>query len=500
MGRFASVLTPSSPAAAAERALLLEPGRNCWRIERAERAALIVDAQNYYRAARQAMLAARSQIQLIGWDVDTRICLDPGADDGAPDCLGPLVSWLVKHRPELHIYILAWNGAAYKFLGRGSTIFRMMGWARHKRIHFKFDAVHPTEASHHQKIVVVDDCLGFCGGIDMTGSRWDTRAHRDADEGRRRPTTGRRYPPWHDSTMAVDGDVARALGDLGRLRWRVCTDENVPPAAMPEVQPWPECVVPAFRKVDIAIARTRGKVEGLEEIREIEALFLDMIALAKRHVFIENQYFASRLIADAVIRRLEEADGPEFVVLAPISSQGWLDEAAMGPARAMLLERVKAADRHGRFRIYTPVTEGGEDIYVHSKVTIIDDAMLRVGSANLNNRSMGLDSECDVLLDAARHPGQAMEAQIAAIRADLLGEHLGVEPALVQSTLGATGSLVETVETLRGGGRSLVPYVPDEPGLAGKQLAGSELLDPESAEQPFEPLSPNKLTGSLTRS
>lgn len=490
------MLTVSSPAAAAaQRALLLEPGRNCWRIEKAERAALIVDAKDYYRAAREAMLAARSQILLIGWDVDTRICLDPDADDGAPGYLGPLVSWLVKHRPELHIYILAWNGAAHKFLGRGSTIFRLMGWARHKRIHFKFDAVHPHAASHHQKIVVVDDCLGFCGGIDMTGSRWDTRAHRDDDPGRRRPTTGRRYPPWHDSTMAVDGDAAQALGDLGRLRWRVCTDRNVLPAGKTEERPWPDCLEPAFRDVDIAIARTRGTVADLAEIREIEALFVDMIEAAQSLVYIENQYFASRVVAEAVIRRLGEDEGPEFVLVAPISSQGWLDESVMGPARALLLEQVHAADRHGRFRIYTPVTHGGEDIYVHSKVMIVDDRLLRVGSANINNRSMGLDSECDLMLDAMRHPGRGFEAQIAAMRADLLAEHLDVAPHEVQRVLGETGSLVATVEALRGEGRSLVPYQADAPGPIAAQVAQSEALDPESGDQRFEPLAPGKLTG-----
>ncbi|HEY0275012.1 MAG TPA: phospholipase D-like domain-containing protein [Paenirhodobacter sp.] len=35
---------------------------------------------------------------------------------------------------------------------------------------------------------------------------------------------------------------------------------------------------------------------------------------------------------------------------------------------------------------------------MHAKVMIVDDRVLRVGSSNFNNRSLRLDSECDVIL------------------------------------------------------------------------------------------------------
>ena len=166
------------------------------------------------------------QILLIGWDFDTRICLDYDADDGAPAELGAFLSWLPKHRPGLQIHILKWDVGAIKLLGRGSTVFRLGLWASSKQIHFKLDGAHPSGGSHHHKIVVIDDALAFCGGIDMTGDRWDTRDHRDGDERRRRPTTRRRYQPWHDATMAVDGGAAAALGDLARERWRLAGGER----------------------------------------------------------------------------------------------------------------------------------------------------------------------------------------------------------------------------------------------------------------------------------
>ena len=187
---------------------MLETGRTCWRIERAGRAAVVVDAADYFRLVRQAMVAAREQILLIGWDFDTRIDLLPkGAEDG-PTELGPFISWLPKQRPGLQIHILKWDLGAIKLLGRGTTVLRIARWAASEQVHFKLDGAHPAGASHHQKILVIDDALAFCGGIDITANRWDTRGHIDHDTRRRTPAH-RRSPP-------VSGDGRRWPGALRR--------------------------------------------------------------------------------------------------------------------------------------------------------------------------------------------------------------------------------------------------------------------------------------------
>jgi phosphatidylserine/phosphatidylglycerophosphate/cardiolipin synthase-like enzyme len=478
---------------------VLEPGRNCWRIERADRAALVVDAADYFRLAREAMLRAERQILLIGWDFDTRIFLDDTPHEGAPAKLGPLLSWLAKHRPQVDIHILKWDLGAPKLLGRGTTVVRLVQWAMTKQISFKLDGAHPFGASHHQKVMVVDDRLAFCGGIDMTAARWDTRGHCDGDERRRRPTTGRRYRPWHDATMAVDGDAAKALGELARDRWRIAGGD---PITAPTVNsdPWPARLEPSFRKVDVGVARTRGAHRDAVAVREIEALYLDMVRAAKRFVYAENQFFASRVIGEAICKRLQEPDGPEFVIINPKVVEGWIEEEVMSPARARLMTMLEKADKHGRLRIYTPVTQGGEDIYVHSKITIVDDVMLRVGSANINNRSMGLDSECDLLIDARIAGNEGAEAKIAAIRADLMGEHLGVEPVAVAAKFAECGSLVRTVEALRGSGRTLMPLAWEEPNAIEAKIAESEALDPESSGEDFEPIARPGLLRGLRRS
>lgn len=481
------------------RDLLLQPGRNCWRVERAGRASVIVDAADYYRLAREAMMAARHQILLIGWDVDTRVALVRKEEaDGAPNCLGPLLSWLGRTRPELKIYILAWDEGLLSVPGRGSTFFRLIRWFFDKDISIKWDSSHPLDGSHHQKILVIDDALAFCGGIDITGSRWDTRDHCDDDPGRRRPFTRRSYEPWHDATMAVDGDAARALGDLGRMRWFAATDNDRLPVPPPGSDPWPRALEPHFRDVPIAIARTRGDDGSHGELREIEALFLDLIACARRQVYFETQYFASRTVAKAIGDRLEEPDGPEFVIVNPKTGEGWLDEGVMGPARALLVRELQKRDRHGRFRIYTPVTEKGADIYVHAKVMIVDDDYLRVGSANINNRSMGLDSECDLLVDRA-HADEETRRTIVTMRCDMVAEHLGVAREEVAACLKETGSLIATIERLRGPGRSLVPFEPPEIGSAKRKLAASQLLDPEAPDGLFEPRARPGLLAGIRR-
>jgi phospholipase D1/2 len=478
----------------------LDPGRNCWRVSRAGRASLIVDACDYFRLARKAMLKARSQIMLMGWDIDTRVALDEPRGKGDPPVkVGALISWIARKRPDLDIYILAWDGEAYRYLGRGTTLLQLGSWARRKNISFKLDHNHPREASHHQKILVIDDRMAFCGGIDITGSRWDTREHKDEPSQRRQPTTRRAYDPWHDAIMAVDGGVAQCLGDLARLRWLAATDERLECASAGEEDHWPEELEPDFRDVEVAIARTRGEVGEWSEVREIETLFLDLIASARRFVYIETQYFASRVVAEAIARRLGEPDGPEFVVVNPKTGFGWLDESVMGPARAELVEALERRDRYGRFRIYTPVTEGGADIYVHAKIMIVDDHVLRVGSANLNNRSMGLDSECDLMIDARLPANKAAGDTIARLRCDLLAEHLGTGLAEVAACFEETGSTIATIERLRGTGRTLLPFRPPEFGTVLTAVAKKELLDPESADQPFEPLAGNRLLARLRR-
>lgn len=481
---------------------LLDPGRNCWRVERAERASVIVDADAYFRAAREAMLRAERQILLVGWDFDARVRLVDRGNDEGPETLGAFVLWLVRRRPSLEIFLLRWDLGAINVLFRGSTVFTLLRWMAHRRIHTKLDGAHPVGAAHHQKIVVVDDAIAFCGGIDMTAERWDTRDHADV-EPRRRIAGGKPYGPWHDATTAVQGPIAEALGTLCRARWKVATGQDVPVPPHPDTQPdlWPQDLAVHLRDVDVGVSRSLPAADEQGPVREIEALYLDLIASARRFVYAESQYFASRRIAEAIAKRLREPDGPEFVLVNPVESEGWLEPLAMDTARARLVEALRRQDPHGRFRLYHPRTAGNAPIYVHAKVLVVDDRLLRVGSSNFNNRSMRVDSECDLTIDADAAPDRAEAARaIAAVRDDLLAEHLGVEAGRVAAALENHGSLIAAVESLRRPeGRTLVPYVTPDLDAVESWLADHEALDPEEPEDFFESFTKRSLFQRLRK-
>lgn len=459
------------------------------RAARADRMAVVVDADAYFRALRRAMLLARRRIMLIGWDFDARVPLDAAERlPGEPATVGGLIRWLVDRRPDLEVYLLRWDLGAVRTLFRGATAFTLLRWLAHPRIHARLDGHHPTGASHHQKIVVVDDCAAFCGGIDVTGERWDTPLHRD-DEPRRR------YKPWHDAACAVDGPAAAALGAIARDRWRRAGGGRLSPVDL-RGDCWPHPLRPDFRDVDLAILRTEPAMPDQAAVREVEDRFLADIAAVRRHLYVESQYFASRRIAEAVARRLDEPDGPEVVVVNPAHAQGWLEPVAMDGARARLMAALAERDRRGRLRMYHPVTAGGRPIYCHAKILVADDRVLRLGSSNMNNRSMRLDTECDLALDARTADDRA---RVAAIRDGLLAEHLGADPAAVARAVAARGSLIGAVEELRGGAKTLVPYRPERPGPVRAWLADHEVLDPEEPDDLFEPLAHRGLFRRLRR-
>lgn len=463
-------------------------GEDCWRIARAAKASVIIDADQYFRHARAAMLKAKRRIMLIGWDFDAAISLvrEDAADDGAPVIIGEFISWLVERTPELEIFLLRWDMGALKSMVQPSNLFTTVKWMAHKRIQVKLDSHHPPAASHHQKIVVIDDCFAFCGGIDVTADRWDTRHHRDEDPGRRHPD-GSPYGPWHDATTALQGDVAALLGKHGRARWQGAGGGDLDPI-LDEHDCWPDTLPVQFEDVDVAISRSAPEMSDQQLLIEIERLYLNQISSAKRSIYAESQYFASRRVAEAIAARLGDPDGPDIVIVNPEQADGWLEQQAMDNARARLIEALRARDTYGKLRVYLPFTIRGEPIYVHAKILIVDDQVLRVGSSNMNNRSMRLDTECDMTIDTRLPANSGWEDRIRAIRDDLIAEHLDLPVERVAAVIADRG-LIAGIEELRDKpGRTLRPYVTPNVNDVQAWLADNEVLDPEGPSEMLEPL------------
>ncbi|MGF1621067.1 MAG: phospholipase D-like domain-containing protein [Rhodomicrobiaceae bacterium] len=462
---------------------VLRAGDTCWRISRADRFALVVDAADYFAAARTAMLKAKHTIVLIGWDFDLRISLQPdGISDGAPQQLGHFLKHVVKRNPDLRISILKWDMAVLFTIRNQLLPILALDLATSNNIRMRFDSSHPWTAAHHQKIVVIDDALAFCGGIDMTSERWDTREHRPGDERRKRPD-GSLFGPWHDATAIVDGNAARALGEIANQRWHHATGERLDRPEFPRDDMdalWPDEIEPQFRNVDVGIARTMPEHREQPAIHEIEALYTAAIQSARRTIYLESQYFASVRICELIADRLREPDGPEVIVINPLSAEGWLEQQTMDTARNLRLRALTKADLHGRFGIFHPVNDAGEPIYVHAKILIVDDQFIRVGSSNVNNRSMGFDTECDLAIEAG---SDKESATIKSIRNDLLAEHLGVRADNIEEAAGEHGSLLTAVQKLRrSSGRSLRPIPIRETNDTQEAVARSHLADPERAK------------------
>ncbi|WP_020107015.1 phospholipase D-like domain-containing protein [Nocardia sp. 348MFTsu5.1] len=460
---------------------VLVPDETCWKIAQADRLAVIVDAADYFRHAKAAMLQARSRIILIGWDFDTRIKFEPEGEtlDG-PNDLGTFLKWLPENRPGLEINLLKWSLGAFAAIARGMAPVFIQNWFNAKELHFEIDLAHPVGAAHHQKIIVIDDQIAFCGGIDMTVDRWDTSDHADRNTYRTKPN-GNSYGPWHDATTAVDGAAARAVGQIARARWLAATGQELAPVTDISEHYWPPGLEPTMQAVDVAVARTLPEIPGREEVREIESLYLAAIAAAQDYLYIESQYLAARTIADALAKRLGEPDGPEIVLVLPRHADGWLEMQAMDGARHSLLHFLWKADTHNRFRAYHPVTAGGEPIYVHAKVLVMDDRLLRVGSSNLNNRSMGFDSECDLAVEIAADLPVTDDHRTAirGVRNRLLSEHLDVEIDDLQAAIDEHSSLTAAIDTLNDKGKTLVEFDRDIIDGEDSPLAENELMDPE---------------------
>jgi len=456
---------------------MFKKGFNCWQIADANRVSVLVDGAAYFAAFRETVKQAKHSVLIVGWDIDSRTRLLRGpVQDDLPVELGAFLDAVVRRRPTLRVYLLTWDFAALYWQEREWFARYKLQWRTHERLFFALDDTHAVAGSHHQKVVVVDDAVAFVGGLDLTKQRWDTPA-RNADDPRRTDTQGERYPPFHDIQIMVDGEAAATLGQLLRKRWQQATGELLRPQKT-ATDPWPNSINPIIRNAEVAIVRTESGNEDNPIVREVEQLYLDMIATARKTIYIENQYLTSHVIGAALCDCLRSADGPEVLLILPMQTSGWLEQVTMDVLRARLLEKLRAADTQGRLRIYYPVVPDLTDdcINVHAKLIIVDNHLLRIGSANLSNRSMGLDTECDLAIEAHN---DGHRAAIEQFRNQLLSQHLGVEPAVVSRTVARQQSLIAAVESLRGGARTLQELDGRVSAALDNTVPAAAVIDPE---------------------
>ncbi len=460
---------------------LFEADTDYWRLQEANKICCLIDGEDYFSALHQAIIQAEHAIYIIGWDIHSQFNLIRNPEKDRPDANMPsvfreLLEKKVSHAPNLNVYILVWDFSPILTFDREPLQKLKFDFLTEDRIHFRMHKASAVGASHHQKIVVVDDSLAFCGGLDITHGRWDSSEH-DLKDKRRIDIPGGKIPrPYHDVQFMVNGDCAKSLGDLARTRWTDATDQILQPCAHRDL--WIPDITPDFLRGCIAISLTVSRSEKMGEKRQIEQSLIKMIRIAEKIIYIENQYFTSKTICEALQARLMEKSGPEVVIVTGRSTDGWLSQNSMDLLRCYAIRKLKSSDKYNRFKIYYPELPGSTlktSLNVHAKLMIIDDKLLRVGSANLNDRSMGLDTECDLTL-ISTSIDQSMT--IAKIRNKLISEHLGYSNNELDFKWKGH-SLINFIEKHNGNDRKLVDL-----GLTSIRPEplpiNDELLDPKS--------------------
>ncbi len=491
---------------------ILAPERNVWRTVTADDTRVLVDADDYYRAFYAAAERATKYILISGWQFDRGVKLLRGTHavgrrDGVQ--LVKFLDRLCERTPSLHIYILAWDFHMIFALEREWMQRLWFHYATNKRLIFRFDDAVADQGSHHQKFVVIDGRESFLGGIDLCEARWDDRRH--LSDNPLRTSRGRPSKPYHDvQTQLIGVDPAQTLRELFSERWSRCAGSPIPlpsdggqdalpgfgpaaPSSVPEVSCLPLGAGP------VALSRTDPlPKDGV--VRECEHLFVDAIAAAERIIYVETQYFSSTRVRDALIERMQQPERSklEIVVIVNERAEAIKEEIAVGLRQAKNMELIGETARttgHA-FGLFHTLSDGPgktqRPTYIHSKLMAVDDRFLTIGSANLTNRSLGVDSELHATWESAGDDASGRDAaanaklrrRIRRVRVSLLAEHAGLAGVAGVRQLVPVQGLVARLEAIaaRPDGR-LRKHAPPSQG----QKTAMEIVDPEKL--PFDPAS-----------
>jgi phospholipase D1/2 len=478
---------------------ILVPGRNVWRQTAAPDSSVIVDAADYYRVFYAAAERARRYILLSGWQFDRGVKLlrGPYAVGRGPEVrLVKFLDRLCRRIPSLHVYILAWDFNMVFALEREWMQRLWFHYATHKRMIFRFDDADAAQGSHHQKFAVIDDQHAFLGGIDLCEARWDERDHRTHNPLRR--SRGRAVKPYHDLQAHLVGPEATgALREVFLDRWSRSASD---PIDLDQPGPDPRPLPPALPSLadlpgvwlgpaTVSLSRTDPRGPG-ETIKEVEHLFADAIAAADHLIYIETQYFSSTRIRDALVERMRVAERArlEIVVVVNPHAEAFKEEVAVGLRQAKNLERLRqvAGETGHALGLYYSLSAGAgkaqRPTYIHSKMMSVDDRFVTVGSANLTNRSMEVDSELHASWEAPAGTG-ALVRRIRRLRVSLLAEHAGLAgPAAIRPLVPIPGLVARLDAIAQRPDARLRVHAPPTPGQ--KQVMA--VVDPEKL--PFDPL------------
>ncbi|MFS1703228.1 VTT domain-containing protein [Alteromonas sp. AMM-1] len=422
---------------------VFKTGHNCWHTATAAHATPLIDCANYYSALHSSICKAQKQIIIVGWDIDSRIKLlhgDAEEKSEAPSAIGELIKWKAEQNPDLQVYILRWDSSFAFFDQREMWALEVWEDKTPDNVHVLLDDSIPMGGSQHQKLVIIDNELAYSGGMDVALHRWDTREHLIDEPGRIGPDG--EYGPFHDVQMVSCGAIVAHLAALARWRWNRLSDS---PIDTPDNQPgngdcrpptWPEGVTSCFEQVPLAIARTLPDMDDIEGVQEVRNMLLDLIDQAEEFIYIENQFTTREEIAHALNKQLKAKPALEVLIVSSYDPNGLFETEAFWASRLAFKDIVEqGVDTHRVKMTYSSIRDQqGRMAYkrIHSKVMTIDDRYLVIGSSNLSNRSMTLDTEVDVVMYGDTPSNRKC---IVFTRNDLIAEHTGRSVEVTKSIM-----------------------------------------------------------------
>ena len=429
-------------------------------------ASVLIDYDNYYHALHNSIVKAQKSIFLVGWDIDSRVELVRGVDaehTSAPVTFYDLIVWKSEKDPHVQIYLNRWDFSM--FFADKRELFSGKKWRKTglNNIHFIMDGKTTMGGCHHQKIAVIDDEVAYSGGMDITRGRWDRRQHHVVNKFRDQAEPDEEVKetcPYHDVHTVFSGEIVKTLSDWTRERWEIASDIPLcqKNSAITDTMPatWPESVEPDFQDVNVAIARTLPHTYFMEQTEEILPLLLDEISQAENFIYIENQYLTNIDIANAIHKQMILQPKLRVVMISSYDPNGYFEKVAMWGGRMRFRQIIENEGLKDRVVLAYPMCEERDEvakIRVHSKVLVIDDKILHVGSANMNNRSMGFDTECDVSIYAST---ENQKTKITDIRNDMIKEHTGLEFDQINTIVSGEKSLQTLIDNDRPSRQKLI--------------------------------------------
>ncbi len=271
-------------------------------------------------------------------------------------------------------------------------------------------------ASWHQKSVIIDSEVAFIGGMNTKNVDWDTKDHLlfdwrrmafDASLDERAAVVERTQQPDNiprrDYGIRIEGPAAWDADAVFQSRWRQGRAQGDAYAEYTDDLSLPSRPEPIESGVPAQVVTTMPEPWNEQSIVESHN---KAFSNATEYIFIEDQYFRAPMVEESIIQRMNEE--PDLVLIVVSMPVYWWDGGAKWSYFADSTFKALFPDRYALFQMRTVdlVTEEGlvwddvlfysMDIMVHSKLRIIDDRFLSVGSCNMNNRGYKYDGELNV--------------------------------------------------------------------------------------------------------